>query len=125
VSLDHALSGHYHAALCHWLYHCQAANHGLSYIITFPSHLEDKLSANSYTLIKINIDVLLVLQSTLKKFHDDQVLIRSALLLWLQIPIKYAAELRDFNAKHSQSHPKMEAHAKVKEKHIGGCLPNL
>jgi hypothetical protein len=52
-------------------------------------------------------------------------LITSAFLLRPQIPIKYAAELRDFNAKHSQSHPKMEAHVKVKEKHIGGCLPNL
>jgi hypothetical protein len=42
-----------------------------------------------------------------------------------QIPINDAAESRDFNAKQSQSYPKMEAQAKLKEKRIGGCLPNI
>ncbi len=31
---------HYRAAPCRWLYHRRVADHGLSYIITFPLHLE-------------------------------------------------------------------------------------
>ena len=64
-----------------------------------------------------------------KTVHDGQVLVASAFLLRPpnlgQILIKDAAKSRDFNAKQSQSHPKMEAEIKLKEKRIGGCLPNV
>ena len=46
IKMDCALTGttvptvHYRAAPCHWLYHRRVADHGLSYIITFPLHLE-------------------------------------------------------------------------------------
>jgi len=71
---------HYRAAPCRWLYHRRVADHGLSYIITFPllTPWECGTKCRPITArIKININVLLMLQYTLKQFMTAK--------SWLQV----------------------------------------
>lgn len=122
VPLGHALPGHYRAAPCRWLYHRRVADHGVSYIIPFPSRLESAKCRPITAPIKININVLLVLQYTLKWSYDGQVFFASAFLLRPPNPNQVCSRVEGLQC---QTEPITRQNGSAKEKDIGGCLPNL